>query len=412
MEKEVCMQQIISVGIDVSKDKSTVCVMTFPNIIIREPFDVSHTVEELSKLADYLMTFQSEVKIVMEATGHYHLPIAQFLYEKDFFVCVENAYVIKQFSRIILHGAKTDPLDAQKLAKYGIAYWNEIKRFSFSEDCYAELKLLSKQYQTYIRLLIIAKQNVIHLMEQTLPRFKAALDTGASTHFSKVKYADFARTFYHIDMIKSMGKTEFQINYQKWCTEKGYRFQKTKADELYSLAEDGIPTLPLELSSTKFCMELATEQVSQIGTALEQILSQMQTLAKTLPEYQTVRQMSGMGEKLCARFIADIGDVRRFHNGKALIAYAGIDAPTYQSGKFTGTRRKISKRGNSVLRKTGYEIMKSLKSHPPKADTSVYDFIIKKEQEGKSKKQAKIAGLNKFLQIYYARVMEVYKNIV
>lgn len=38
-------------------------------------------------------------------------------------------------------------------------------------------------------------------------------------------------------------------------------------------------------------------------------------------------------------------------------------------------------------------------------------FIIKKENEGKSKKQAKIAGLNKFLQIYYARVMEIYKNI-
>ena len=83
----------------------------------------------------------------------------------------------------------------------------------------------------------------------------------------------------------------------------------------------------------------------------------------------------------------------------------------YQSGQYTGTKRRISKRGNSALRKTGYEVMKSLKSHPPKTDTRVYDFIIKKENEGKSKKQAKIAGLNKFLQIYYARVMEIYKNI-
>ena len=76
--------------------------------------------------------------------------------------------------------------------------------------------------------------------------------------------------------------------------------------------------------------------------------------------------MGGMGEKLCVRFIADIGDVRRFHNGKALVAYAGIDAPPYQSGQYTGTKRRISKRGNSALRKTGYEVMKSLKSHPPK----------------------------------------------
>ena len=222
---------------------------------------------------------------------------------------------------------------------------------------------------------------------------------------------DFAKEFYHVDMIKSMGKEIFRENYKQWCKEKGYRFQSEKADELFHLAEDGIPTLPTEFPSTRLCMEVATEQVSQLGYALEQILSQMQNLAKTLPEYQTIRQMGGMGEKLCVRFIADIGDVRRFHNGKALVAYAGIDAPPYQSGQYTGTKRRISKRGNSALRKTGYEVMKSLKSHPPKTDTRVYDFIIKKENEGKSKKQAKIAGLNKFLQIYYARVMEIYKNI-
>ena len=38
-------------------------------------------------------------------------------------------------------------------------------------------------------------------------------------------------------------------------------------------------------------------------------------------------------------------------------------------------------------------------------------ICIKKEKEGKSKKQAKIAGLNKFLHIYYARVMEVYQQV-
>lgn len=39
----------------------------------------------------------------------------------------------------------------------------------------------------------------------------------------------------------------------------------------------------------------------------------------------------------------------------------------------------------------------------------VYQFIVKKEEEGKAKKVAKVAGLNKFLRIYYARVKEVYQ---
>ena len=117
--------------------------------------------------------------------------------------------------------------------------------------------------------------------------------------------------------------------------------------------------------------------------------------------------MNGVGNILALRLIAEIGNVRRFYSGKALVVYAGIDSHPYESGKFIGTKRKISKRGSPILRKTGYEVMKSLKSHKPKED-AVYQFILKKEDEGKPKKVAKIAGLNKFLRIYYARVKEVY----
>ena len=88
---------------------------------------------------------------------------------------------------------------------------------------------------------------------------------------------------------------------------------------------------------------------------------------------------------------------------KTTIAYAGLDAPPYQSGQFEATNRHISKRGNKYLRKTGYEIMKSIK-RCCNCDNELKSYIIKKEQEGKAKKVAKIAGLNKFLRIYYGIV--------
>jgi transposase len=53
--------------------------------------------------------------------------------------------------------------------------------------------------------------------------------------------------------------------------------------------------------------------------------------------------------------------------------------------------------------------MNCLKIHKPKDDT-VYLFMLKKESEGKASKVAKIAGLNKFLRIYYAKVKEVYQQ--
>ena len=75
----------------------------------------------------------------------------------------------------------------------------------------------------------------------------------------------------------------------------------------------------------------AAKAVSNVETTLATILSQMSELAKSLPEFSTVRSMSGVGDVLAPRIIAEIGDVRRFHSASALIAYAGIDTPPYES---------------------------------------------------------------------------------
>ena len=87
----------------------------------------------------------------------------------------------------------------------------------------------------------------------------------------------------------------------------------------------------------------------------------MDELARELPEYEEISNTPGCGNKLTSRIIAEIGDVRRFKNAGSLIAYAGLDAPPYQSGQFEAINRHISKRGNKYLRKTGQEIMKSIK---------------------------------------------------
>lgn len=54
--------------------------------------------------------------------------------------------------------------------------------------------------------------------------------------------------------------------------------------------------------------------------------------------------------------------------------------------------------------------MKSIKSSC-KSDNELKNYIIKKENEGKSKKVAKIAGLNKFIRMYYGIVKKIYKEL-
>ena len=91
--------------------------------------------------------------------------------------------------------------------------------------------------------------------------------------------------------------------------------------------------------------------------------------------------MVGVVDRLGPLILAEIGDIRRFHSGKALNAYAGNDAPPYQSGTFESHNRHISKRGNAALRKYCFEVMQALKLTRPQ-DDPVYLFLLKKEQEG------------------------------
>ena len=281
--------------------------------------------------------------------------------------------------------------------------------FKASDDVYGELKMLGQQYRHYMKLHIMSLHELTHLLDYTMPGIKGMLASWNEGN-RKDKLSDFVERFWHYDTITCLSETEFIKQYTFWAKEKKYHQSQDKAQAIYALAREGIPTLSSETPSVKMLVTEAVRVLKEVDATLSIILSRMQELAKSLPEYSVVRGMGGVGEVLAPKLIAEIGDVRRFHSGKALIAYAGIDTPPYESGQFVGSNRKITKRGSAALRKVGYETMRCIKTHP-RPDDPVYQYIVKKEAEGKAKKAAKIAGLNKFLRIYYARVKEVYTDI-
>ena len=126
-------------------------------------------------------------------------------------------------------------------------------------------------------------------------------------------------------------------------------------------------------------------------------------MATSLPEYPVVMGMFGVGPTLGPQLIAEIGDVRRFHSKKALVAFAGIDAPPYQSGQMEVHSRSISKRGSAFLRRTLFLVMGIYLQKAPE-DEPVYQFMDKKRTEGKPYRVYMMASANKFLRIYYASV--------
>ena len=103
----------------------------------------------------------------------------------------------------------------------------------------------------------------------------------------------------------------------------------------------------------------------------------MRNIAETIPEYKALRAMHGVGDRLGPIILAEIGDVRRFHSGKALNSLCRQRCPSISIRTIPSRNRHISKRGSSALRKACYEVMQALKLTKPQ-DDPVYLFMLKK----------------------------------
>ena len=396
---------MISVGIDVAKGKSKICIMKPGGEVIMAPKDFRHTKNELQRLVVQLHSYDEDVKVVLESTGQYHIPVVKYLSDNGIFVSVVNALRMKKFTSQDIRKVKNDRIDSIHIAMYGLTYWSELEEFKPANEVYAELRTLSRQYDNTIALLVGVRSNFANLINNVMPGIDKMLADGNKSN----RTIAFVEHYVHFENITKKSEKQFVNDVMKWKTKKGYHISEAKAKEIYALAQNGIPVLPNTKSTTIIVRE-AAKLIYELKSTRDTILAQMQAFAKTLPEYSIIRDMSCIGEVLSARIIAEIGDITRYKNKHSLIAYAGIDAPPYQSGKFNATERHISKRDNAYLRKIGYEIMQSLIMHKPDGDP-VFDYITKKRAEGKPAKAAMIAGLNKFLRIYYGKVSELYSSL-
>ena len=215
---------------------------------------------------------------------------------------------------------------------------------------------------------------------------------------------DFVAAFWHCECVCELTEKAFAAKYQKWCKKHGYNFSQDKALDIYASACGHIGVMP-KTPTAKLLVEQAVSQLQATSAALAALKSEMQSLAALLPEYPVVMKMFGVGPVLGPQLMAEIGDVRRFHSKRALVAFAGIDAPPFQSGQMNVRSRSISKRGSSALRRTLFLVMGVILQCSP-ADEPVYQFMDKKRAEGKPYRVYMMASANKFLRIYYASVKE------
>lgn len=263
------------------------------------------------------------------------------------------------------------------------------------------LKTCYRQYQQMSKIQTMQNNNLVSLLDITFPNANR-LFTSPPRPDGSEKWVDFVSQFWHCDCVGKFSLNAFTERYRKWCKKHRYNFSADKAAKIHEAARNHVAVMPMTETS-RFLIQQAVSQLQTTQKDLASMRDQMQSLSSTLPEYPVVMQMYGVGKNLGPQLMAEIGDVRRFHSKKALVAYAGIDAPPFQSGQYELKSRSISKRGSSSLRRTLFLVMSVILQNSPE-DQPVYQFMDKKRAEGKPYKVYMMASANKFLRIYYASV--------
>ncbi|MCM3034322.1 IS110 family transposase, partial [Niallia sp. MER 6] len=160
-----------------------------------------------------------------------------------------------------------------------------------------------------------------------------------------------------------------------------------------------------------FNLEILIKIVLQYQEHLSKIADEINALAKEIEEYYILQSIPGIGEKIAATIISEIGEIDRFNDAKKLVAFAGIDPSVYSSGRFTASVNRITKRGSCRLRHALYMAVQSgIRDSRKKKTTDeiiprnrkLREFYDKKREEGKPFRVAVIACVNKLLHWIFA----------
>lgn len=397
-----------AVGIDASKFKSTITVIQPAGVVIKKPFDVLHTSDGLNTLVTYLQSLEGETRAVIECTGRYHEPVVKKLSEAGIFISAVNPKLIKGQKQNTLRKVKSDPADARKIARYALDNWAELREYSSMDTTREQLKTLNAQFDFFMKQKVAAKTNLISLLDNTYPGINKLFSSPARDDGSE-KWVDYAYSFWHVDCVRKISLKAFTQRYEAFCQKHHYNYQPDKAKFLFDSAKQLVAVFPKE-KSYKLLIQQSIQQLNLAAEHIEILRKEMNELASTLPEYDTVMSMYGVGPTYGPQLIAEIGDVARFTHREAITAFAGVDPGVNESGQFKQNSNRASKNGSTRLRKTLFQIMSTYLQNRPE-DEPIYQFLDRKRAEGKPYLVYMTAGANKFLRIYYGKVKECLRSI-
>ncbi len=360
---------MVCVGIDVAKDKHDCFILCSEGEVLADVFTVANNREGFETLLHRIHSCTrptDNIKVGLEATGHYSYNILGFLLEKGMPI-INPLHTNLYRKSLSLRQTKTDRIDARTIASM---LMSDVDLKSYTDTAYhnEELKSLTRYRFEKVSERAKLKQSVSRLVNILFPELETLVPT---LHMASV-YAMLSE-FPGAKQIAAAHLTHFKAVLSD--ASKG-RYDRDKAVQIREAARlsigSNMPAKALELQHTIRLIRELDKEIAEIEAAIKTIIDEMAPPILTIP---------GISYRMGAMILAEIGDFSRFDSPDKLLAYAGLSPSTYESGKLkaTGAYAHMEKRGSRYLRYALFNAAKFVCHWEP----SFAAYLAKKRAEGK-----------------------------
>ena len=379
---------MICVGIDVAKDKHDCFILSSEGITLADVFTIPNNLDGFNTLLDKLWacsTSQDSIKVGLEATGHYSYNLLGFLLDNGLATYVLNPLRTNLYRKSLsLRKTKTDRVDARTIAAMLLSDAG-LKPYTDTAYHNEELKSLTRYRFDKVKERAKLKTSVSRRVCILFPELEKLVPT---LHMASV-YA-LLEEFPGAKQVAGAHPTSLKSLLEK--ASKG-RYKRDVALSIRDAARMSIgsrmPAKSLELQHTIRLIRELDAEIEEIETAIQTIMDELHSPITTIP---------GIGFRMGAMILAQVGDFSRFDSPDKLLAYAGMSPSTYQSGQLKNCCPHMEKRGSRYLRYSLYNAAKYICHWDP----TFAAFLAKKQAEGKHYNVALSHAAKKLVRLIFA----------
>ena len=375
------------IGIDIGKNHHEA------SIVSPEGKQIGHSLRFATthKGADSLMSFifnnigNSSCIFGMEATGHYWYPIYSFLKARGYTIYVINPIQSDSLRKMYIRQTKNDSIDSFLIAE--VIRFGQFTTTSMADENILAMRQLCRYRDSVISSRTEIKLRISTIMEQIFPEYE--------------------KQFSSLWLSTSMGILE------KYLTPEN--IENAPIDELFEIIKDkshnrltrakaiSIKEAAADTFGIKIAQDAFSFQLKQLIDRMNFLDKQIEALDCQILEYYEkfdcyLHTIPGIGIIGAATILAEIGDISRFKNSSALVAFAGIDPTVRQSGEFNSTHNHMSKRGSPYLRHAIFLAATTCSFH----NSPLNAYYKKKRDQGKHHLTATGAVARKLTTVIYA----------